>query len=118
MEALVIITFLFLLAAATYFGVTVAQNRGELALYRRKFKHQEQELYQAHLINKELRADRDALVEMCVKYKRAAEDNKPAQFNKEQLTTLIMLCHPDKHGGKESATRMTQVLIKLKETLK
>ena len=55
---------------------------------------------------------------MCVKYKRAAEDNKPAQFNKEQLTTLIMLCHPDKHGGKESATRMTQVLIKLKETLK
>ena len=61
MEALVIITFLFLLAAATYFGVTVAQNRGELALYRRKFKHQEQELYQAHLINKELRADRDAL---------------------------------------------------------
>ena len=121
MEALVIITFLFLLAAATYFGVTVAQNRGELALYRRKFKHQEQELYQAHLINRKLRVERDALMEMCVKYKRQAEQ-KPSlsslQFNKDQVQTLIMLCHPDKHGGKESATRMTQVLIKLKETLK
>lgn len=117
MEALIIV----LLAVAIYFGITVAQNSGELASYRRKFKHQEQELYQAHLINRKLRVERDALMEMCVKYKRQAEA-KPAtqslQFNKEQVQTLIMLCHPDKHGGKESATRMTQVLIKLKETLK
>ena len=118
MEALVIITILFLVGLATWTGVTAHSNSVTIAKYRRQFDHQKDELRKAALINARLRAERDALMEMCVKYKRAAEDNKPAQFNKELLTTLIMLCHPDKHGGKESATRMTQVLIKLKETLK
>jgi hypothetical protein len=57
-------------------------------------------------------------MEMCVKYKRAAEDNKPTQFNKEQLTTLIQLCHPDKHGGRESANRMTQLLNDMRSRAK
>jgi 5-bromo-4-chloroindolyl phosphate hydrolysis protein len=120
-EALIIVTFLFLLAVAIYFGVSVAQNSGELASYRRKFKHQESELYQAHLINRKLRIERDTLMELAVKYKRLAEQKPKAQelqFSKEQVQTLLMLCHPDKHGGKESATRITQVLIKMKETMK
>ncbi len=29
----------------------------------------------------------------------------------DMLKVLIMLCHPDKHGGKESATRATQWLL-------
>jgi hypothetical protein len=32
----------------------------------------------------------------------------------DMLKTLIMLCHPDKHGGKESATRATQYLLSLR----
>lgn len=43
-------------------------------------------------------------------------DRKPAstQFDKEDINRLLMLCHPDKHGGKEMATKMTAKLIKLR----
>lgn len=43
-------------------------------------------------------------------------DWKPAstQFDKEDINRLLMLCHPDKHGGKEMATKMTAKLIKLR----
>ena len=83
MEALVIITILFLVGLATWTGVTAHSNSVTIAKYRRQFEHQKDELRQAALINKRLRVERDALMEMCVKYKRAAEDNKPTQFNKE-----------------------------------
>ncbi|HET8688426.1 MAG TPA: hypothetical protein VFM18_17585 [Methanosarcina sp.] len=36
------------------------------------------------------------------------------QFSKEEINTLIALCHPDKHGNKESATRITQKLLKMR----
>ena len=38
------------------------------------------------------------------------------QFTPDELRTLLSLCHPDKHGGKESATRITQKLIAMRET--
>ena len=118
MEALVIITILFLVGLATWTGVTAHSNSVTIAKYRRQFDHQKDELRQAALINKKLRAERDVLMDLCVKYKRAAEDNKPAQFNKEQLTVLIQLCHPDKHGGRESANRMTQLLNDMRSRAK
>lgn len=37
------------------------------------------------------------------------------QFSKAELHILLSLCHPDKHGGKESATRITQKLIAMRE---
>ncbi len=37
------------------------------------------------------------------------------QFTPDELRTLLSLCHPDKHGGKESATRVTQKLIAMRE---
>lgn len=37
------------------------------------------------------------------------------QFSEAELRTLLSLCHPDKHGGKESATRITQKLIAMRE---
>lgn len=118
MEALVIITILFLVGLATWTGVTAHSNGITNAKYRRQFEHQKLELLAAARINAKLRAERDALMELCVKYKRAAEAPKPTQFNKEQLTTLIQLCHPDKHGGRESANRMTQLLNDMRSRVK
>ena len=37
-----------------------------------------------------------------------------AAFSDAEIKTLISLCHPDKHGGKESAVRITQKLLKLR----
>lgn len=37
------------------------------------------------------------------------------QFTPEEIKTLITLCHPDKHGGKESAQRITQKLLSLRK---
>ena len=36
------------------------------------------------------------------------------QFTEEELRTLIGLVHPDRHGGKESAVRMTQKINQLR----
>lgn len=35
-------------------------------------------------------------------------------FTPEELKVLIGLCHPDKHGGKESANKMTQKLLSMR----
>jgi hypothetical protein len=37
------------------------------------------------------------------------------QFTQEQIRTLITLCHPDKHDGKESAKTMTQQLLQMRK---
>ena len=36
-------------------------------------------------------------------------------FTPEELKVLIGLCHPDKHGGKESANKMTQKLLSMRQ---
>lgn len=36
------------------------------------------------------------------------------QLTQEEIKTLIQLCHPDKHAGKESAKRLTQKLLTLR----
>lgn len=35
-------------------------------------------------------------------------------FSQEELDTLLRLCHPDKHNGRESATRITQKILELR----
>lgn len=37
------------------------------------------------------------------------------QFTESELKTLLQLCHPDKHGGKDSAVRITQKLLELRK---
>ena len=37
------------------------------------------------------------------------------QISKDDLKVLIQLCHPDKHGGKESAVEITKKLLLLRE---
>ncbi len=40
---------------------------------------------------------------------------KPAQFTKEEIQKLILLCHPDKHDGKPMANEMTAKLLAMKD---
>ncbi len=37
------------------------------------------------------------------------------QFNNKEIDTLIRLCHPDKHNGKDSATEITQKLLEIRK---
>lgn len=37
------------------------------------------------------------------------------QFNQAEIRTLISLCHPDKHDGKQSATVITQKLLDMRK---
>lgn len=39
----------------------------------------------------------------------------PNPFSQEDIRRLILLCHPDKHDGKQIAVEMTQKLLQLKE---
>ena len=41
---------------------------------------------------------------------RALKSGGSSQFTQEQIKLLMGLVHPDKHGGKESATKMFQLL--------
>lgn len=108
--------------------------------YERKFKHQEEQLYRAHLTNKELRNVRDTLHRTIkaiekdrdewkhtayVYYKQGSGKTETITktvtvnpFTRDELTILIQLCHPDKHGGKPSANAMTQKLNHLRATTK
>lgn len=44
-----------------------------------------------------------------------AQQAPASQFTQAEIDQLIRLCHPDKHGGKESATAMTQKLMRLRK---
>ena len=41
---------------------------------------------------------------------------QPAQLESEDIKRLLMLCHPDKHGGKKMAEEMTQKLLALRSS--
>lgn len=70
---------------------------------------------------KDLLAEWNALVDRVNKaggdkiFKTSASNN--TQFTADELRTLVQLCHPDKHGGKEAATRMTQKLNQIRESM-
>lgn len=38
------------------------------------------------------------------------------QLEQEDIKRLLMLCHPDKHGGKRMAEEMTQKLLALRSS--
>ena len=42
------------------------------------------------------------------------EAAKTKQFTPAEVTRLIILCHPDRHGGKQMAVELTAKLLKLK----
>lgn len=51
-------------------------------------------------------------------WKRKTQSRSPAvpnnPFTREQINRLLQLCHPDKHGGKQSAVEATQMLLKMR----
>jgi hypothetical protein len=40
----------------------------------------------------------------------------PPRFKDDLLRQVISLCHPDKHGGSERATKVTQELLSMRST--
>lgn len=48
--------------------------------------------------------------------KKGGEDflEQKQVLSKEEIKTLISLCHPDKHNGKKSAVEITQRLLELR----
>ena len=43
------------------------------------------------------------------------EGSKDEQLSDEDIQKLILLCHPDKHGGKPIASEMTRKLLEIRE---
>jgi hypothetical protein len=41
-------------------------------------------------------------------------EDVPSQFTQAEIQKLILLCHPDKHDGKQMAVELTQKLLKLR----
>lgn len=48
---------------------------------------------------------------------RNMKKSQDSEFSKEDIQRLLMLCHPDKHDGKQMATDITVKLLKLKKRL-
>ena len=41
-------------------------------------------------------------------------NNKKPQFSQDEIRTLLQLCHPDKHDGKQSAQDITAKLLSMR----
>lgn len=46
-----------------------------------------------------------------------APPSEGVTIDKDLLRRLIMLCHPDKHGGSEMSTNVTKILLEMKGKL-
>lgn len=44
----------------------------------------------------------------------AVRNTLPTPFTKKEITDLIKLCHPDKHGGSETANTLTRKLLQMR----
>lgn len=42
-------------------------------------------------------------------------DKLPNQFSQDEIRSLIRLCHPDRHGGSDAATKLTQKLLGMRK---
>lgn len=60
----------------------------------------------------QVNAEKMAALRQVAHYKRLHEGQG---FSGDEINSLINLCHPDKHGGKPSAHRMTQRLLELRK---
>lgn len=110
---------------ATYQRYKIASLQYEVSLVGAQNKNLEYKLFLQK--NSSVSFDQDKYTKLLSKWNDlvtkindhggdAIFDRKPAstQFDKEDINRLLMLCHPDKHGGKEMATKMTAKLIKLR----
>ena len=72
--------------------------------------------YDAELARQELLKEWNALVTKINAKGGAAflDGAEQKQLSDEDIKRLLMLCHPDKHGGKKMAEEMTQKLLALR----
>jgi hypothetical protein len=68
------------------------------------------EVYKERAINLELELERERLFGA----RSRSTSSVLSNFDDKEIKTLLSLCHPDKHDGKESAVRMTQKLLELR----
>ena len=47
-------------------------------------------------------------------YKWLLAERRTTQFSRQELTEMIKLCHPDKHGGSEAAGEITKRLLEVR----
>lgn len=62
---------------------------------------------------RKLKLEKLALIEMIVEHLQ--RQSSPEQFSQDEIRSLLMLVHPDKHDGKESAKVMTQKLLRMRK---
>lgn len=112
-DMLLVFVTLVVILIFSAFAFKFFELSGEFKKYERKFLHQKDELHKAAKINDQLRRNRDEWKELALKLDNAVKRSTASQitFTKDQLTALIQLCHPDKHGGKQSAVDWTAWLI-------
>lgn len=97
------------------------QESGGLATYwekrARELDSENNELADAYSA---LEAETERLRETVCKLQQQKPSSSPqwliAEF-REQIRRLLLCCHPDKHGNSEAATKATQFLLRVRDTL-
>jgi hypothetical protein len=79
----------------------------QLAAQEVEFRKLERKYTELRLTALKIQAERDKLRH---DLKRGATQQSTT-FTRDEFNSLLQLCHPDKHGGKESAVKMTQMLL-------
>jgi hypothetical protein len=81
----------------------------QLAAQEIEFRKLERKYHDLHMTALKIQAERDKLRH---DLKRGAtQQSASTTFTRDEFNSLLQLCHPDKHGGKESAVKMTQMLL-------
>lgn len=101
-------------------AATLADQLAEQTRFKLAYRQQAEKLVRI-AEEQQRRIDNDTMV---INSLRAQVARKKSDFNpplpgtvnitQDQLRLIIALCHPDKHGGKESANTLTQQLLKLR----
>lgn len=87
-------------------------HRSELTKAEQRLKDQHEDLYKQL---KEIQTLNETVARM---HYDAIAHSLPVnhQFTLDEISSLVVLCHPDKHDGKASAVTMTQKLLKLRRS--
>jgi regulator of replication initiation timing len=90
----------------------LAEERARLGRFNREYAR-------VVLDNASLRADNDNLRRQLHheshRFTALASSSTPSTFTADEVKTLIVLCHPDKHGGSKVANEITAKLIKMRK---
>jgi hypothetical protein len=94
----------------------IAELKRDCDYYKRKYRVELSDCVRAMRDYNNLMDEYDVLVRKAQKLQQLCKDSElyTNPFNQKDLKVMITLCHPDKHGGKKSATEMTQKLLEMR----